>query len=119
LRDTRALPAFLYRTARNHALALLRHRQADVRLHATVDVPQDSTDTEPSFTAEDAAAVHAALDRLPPVQSEVLTLFFLEDLTTREIALVLGIPPGTVKSRLFHAKKALKAILLEGVSHVI
>jgi RNA polymerase sigma-70 factor (ECF subfamily) len=118
LRDTRALPAFLYRTVRNHALALLRHRQADIRLHAAVDTPRYSTEPEPSFTAEDAAAVHAGLDRLPPPHSEVLTLFFLEDLTINEIATVLGIPPGTVKSRLHHAKKALKAILSEGASHV-
>jgi RNA polymerase sigma-70 factor (ECF subfamily) len=118
LRDTRALPAFLYRTARNHALALLRHRQADLRLYAAVDTPRDSTEPEPSFTAADAAAVHAGLDRLSAPHSEVLTLFFLKDLTVNEIAAVLGIPPGTVKSRLHHAKKALKAVLSEGVSHV-
>jgi len=118
LRDTRALPAFLYRTARNHALALLRHRQADTRLHTVTDSPRDGTESEPSFTAEDAATVHTGLDKLPLRHSEVLTLFFLEDLSINEIAAVLGIPPGTVKSRLHHAKKALKAVLSEGAVHV-
>jgi len=42
---------------------------------------------------------------------EVLTLFFLQDLSTDEIAQVLGISIGTVKSRLHYAKRALKAIL--------
>src|SRR5438270_2498035 len=92
LRDSRALPAFLYHTARNHALALLRHRQADIRLYAVVDTPRNCTEPELSFTAEDAAAVHAGLDRLSLPHREVLTLFFLKDLTINEIATLLGIP---------------------------
>lgn len=118
LRDARALPAYLYRTARNHALALLRHRQCDIRLYEAIDPPHNDTEPEPSFTDEDAAAVHAGLDRLSLPHCEVLTLFFLKDLTINEIATVLDIPPGTVKSRLHHAKKTLKAILSEGISHV-
>ncbi len=118
LRDARALPAFLYRTARNHALAHLRHRDADFRLYAAVDASQTSTEPEPTFTAEDAAAVHAGLDKLSLPHREALTLFFLQDLSIEEIASVLGIPPGTVKSRLHHAKKALGAVLREGVDHV-
>jgi RNA polymerase sigma-70 factor (ECF subfamily) len=118
LRDARALPAFLYRSARNHALAHLRKRDADLRLYAAVDLPQPSSDPEPAFTSEDAAAIHAGLDRLSLPHREVLTLFFLQDLGIEEIASVLGIPPGTVKSRLHHAKKALGAVLREGASHV-
>lgn len=118
LRDARAVPAYLYRTARNHALALLRHRKSDVRLYAAADISQNSTEPEPSFTADDAAAIHAGLDRLSLPHCEVLTLFFLKDLSINEIATVLGIPPGTVKSRLHHAKKGLKAVLSEGASHV-
>ncbi|HEX2973965.1 MAG TPA: RNA polymerase sigma factor [Tepidisphaeraceae bacterium] len=118
LRDTRALPAFLYRTARNHALAQLRKRDADLRLYAAVDTPQPTTDPEPTFTPDDAAAVHAALDTLSLPHREALTLFFLEDLSIEEIASVLEIPPGTVKSRLYHAKKALGAVLRTGASHV-
>lgn len=118
LRDTRALPAFLYRTARNHALARVRHREADFRLYTALDAPENSGEVEPTFTADDAAAVHAGLDKLSLPHREVLTLFFLKDLTINEIATVLDIPPGTVKSRLHHAKKGLKAVLSEGASHV-
>jgi RNA polymerase sigma-70 factor (ECF subfamily) len=71
----------------------------------------DQDDTE--FDRENAEQVHVALRRLPAVQREVLTLFFLEDLAIEEIADVVGIPPGTVKSRLFHAKRALRKILEE------
>ena len=40
-----------------------------------------------------------------------MTLFFLQDLSIDEIAEVLGISVGTVKSRLHYAKRALKTIL--------
>lgn len=118
LRDARALPAFLYRTARNQALALLRHRNADLRLYAAVEAPPNDTDREPDFTSEVAAAVHAGLNKLSLPHREALTLFFLEQLSIEEIASVLAIPIGTVKSRLHHAKKALRAILNEGDNHV-
>jgi RNA polymerase sigma-70 factor, ECF subfamily len=118
LRDARTLPAFLYCTARNHALVRVRHRDADLRLYAAVDAPAASTDPEPAFTPEEAAAVHAGLAKLSLPHREALTLFFLQDLSIDEIASVLAIPPGTVKSRLHHAKKALRTILYEGVHHV-
>ena len=59
LRDARTLPAFIYRTARNHALAHLRHLDADLRLYAAVERGPTDIDDEPAFTAEDAAVVHA------------------------------------------------------------
>jgi len=117
LRDARALPAFLYRTARNHALAHLRHRDVNLRLYAAVESASTETAHEPAFTREDAAAVHAGLNELSLPHREALTLFFLQDLTIEEIASVLAIPPGTVKSRLYHAKKALGTILYEGANH--
>jgi RNA polymerase sigma-70 factor, ECF subfamily len=117
LRDPRALPAFLYRTARNHALAHLRHKDVSLRLYAAVESASTETANEPAFTREDAAAVHAGLDQLSLPHREALTLFFLEDLTIDEIASVLAIPPGTVKSRLHHAKKALGTVLHEGANH--
>jgi RNA polymerase sigma-70 factor, ECF subfamily len=43
---------------------------------------------------------------------EVLVLHFLEDLPADEVAAIVGCPPGTVKSRIYHAKRALKEALL-------
>ena len=63
--------------------------------------------------------VHAALDRVSLLHREVLTLFFLGDLTVAETAEVLSIPEGTVKSRLYHAKRALREVLDQmGYRHV-
>jgi RNA polymerase sigma-70 factor (ECF subfamily) len=48
---------------------------------------------------------------------EVLTLFFLRDLSINEAADVLGIPPGTVKSRLHKARKSLRDVLKREGAH--
>jgi RNA polymerase sigma-70 factor (ECF subfamily) len=118
IRDPRALPAFLYRTARNHALAQLRRRDADLRLYAAIEALPIETEREPEFTPEDAAAVHAGLNKLSLPHREALTLYFLQQLNIDEIAAVLAIPTGTVKSRLHHAKAALAKILNEGDQNV-
>lgn len=55
-----------------------------------------------------------ALDRLPLRHREILALYFLQDLSHGEIASLLGVPLGTVKSRLHYAKLAIQKILLEG-----
>ena len=52
-----------------------------------------------------------ALLRLPPDQREVLLLVAVEQMTYEQIAAVLGIPPGTVMSRLSRARTQLRAIL--------
>ena len=45
---------------------------------------------------------------MPPPEREVLILFYLLDFSLQECADVLGIPPGTVKSRLFRARRLLR-----------
>jgi RNA polymerase sigma-70 factor (ECF subfamily) len=57
-----------------------------------------------------AERVWAVLDALPPHQREVLVLCHLEEHSATEAADLLGIPPGTVKSRLRAARKAFRAI---------
>ena len=77
-----------------------------------VDPPDlDAVASEPDNGFEDAERVHYALDQIPILQREVLTLHFLDDLSLADIAQVLGVPEGTVKSRLYHAKRALREVL--------
>lgn len=109
---SRRLPVWLYRIARNRAISHLRARYA-----RQLPIDEESRVTEIEGNDDDAGAfddaeqVHHGLSRLAPGQREVLTLFFLEDLTTAEIAEVLAVPLGTVKSRLHHAKRALRNVL--------
>jgi RNA polymerase sigma-70 factor (ECF subfamily) len=53
----------------------------------------------------------AAIRRLPPDQREVLLLVALEDMSYDEAAMALGIPIGTVMSRLARAREKLRAML--------
>ena len=111
LRETKRFRIWLYRIA--HCTAMSHHRAA-YRNQAVRDEAFDEEATIEADLApnpEDAERVHVALDSLDPDFLEVLTLRFLEDLSVDETAEVIGVPAGTVKSRLFHAKKALKKVL--------
>lgn len=60
---------------------------------------------------DDALAIRQAFALLPPDQRLAAHLFFVEGLTLAQIAEVQGVPEGTAKSRLFHARQKLKAAL--------
>ena len=115
LRDAAAFPAWIYRTARDRAWRLLRKDRPTLPLLPEVDLPAAAE--EPKFSAEDAAAVHAALAELPAEQREVLVLRFLEGLTYEEIATITAAPLGTVRSRLFYGKESLRQLLAKDFCH--
>ncbi len=105
-----AFTVWLYRVARTRALDRLAARNGHVTLEAdvapgTLDVVEEP---EPAFPAEDAAAIHAALDRVGRAHRDVLLLRFMEDLSYEQIGAVMRCNVGTVRSRLFYAKQALR-----------
>jgi len=55
--------------------------------------------------------LHAAIDRLPPLQRTLLTLYHLEEMPIGEISRVTGIAEGTIKSHLFRSRKQLRGLL--------
>ncbi|WP_028647110.1 RNA polymerase sigma factor [Nocardiopsis sp. CNT312] len=57
--------------------------------------------------------IEAGLSGLPPLEREVLVLFHLQDLPLADCAGILGVPPGTVKSRLHRARRMLRGVLVE------
>lgn len=118
LRQPERLPAWLYGIARNTAISHLRARSQERILFESDDGTQcwDSDDAHLSF--DNAERIHFGLGHISLVHREILTLFFLRDLSLEEVAGVLEIPVGTVKSRLHHAKRALRAVLeQEGSGH--
>jgi RNA polymerase sigma-70 factor (ECF subfamily) len=57
---------------------------------------------------ENLEDLEQALAALPMVEREVLTLFYLDELSLSDVSDALGVPVGTIKSRLFRARKMLR-----------
>jgi RNA polymerase sigma-70 factor (ECF subfamily) len=79
----------------------------------------ESADDDPAINLsrkEAVAAVRQGIDELPALLKEVIVLCELEEMTYEQVAIVLAIPVGTVRSRLHRAKARLAPLLLD--SHV-
>jgi RNA polymerase sigma-70 factor, ECF subfamily len=117
LHEPALLPVWLHRIARNLAMTHYRGQRHTGSLPD--ELPSAGIDDAPDAEAEafdDALAVHRALNGLSVAHREVLTLSFLQDLSIEQIAQVLEVSVGTVKSRVHYAKRALRAILKEEVA---
>ncbi|MDY7108290.1 MAG: RNA polymerase sigma factor [Planctomycetota bacterium] len=104
---TAQLRTFLYPAVRHTALAAKRkhHRYwTSSRVSASACVF-----TSPPPPPEGLAPLADAMETLPPGQREVIILRFADGLSLEEIARAVEIPLGTVKSRLHHALRALRA----------
>ena len=72
----------------------------------------DCTDLQQDHVqADDERELHAAIERLPPLQRTILTLYHLEELPIGEIATITGLAEGTIKSHLFRSRNKLREIL--------
>ncbi len=85
-----------------------RHASA-VRRSARTEDP--SKNEAPIERHEAGEPMRAALQAMEAEQRALLCLFYIDELTVSQLAVVLGVPPGTVKSRLFNARKQLKQSL--------
>ncbi len=105
LRDPDAFRPWLLAIARNECALHFR------KTARTATLPLDAA-PEPSVSyayGTSGGAFRETLDRLPPAVRELLTLYYVRELPQTEIARRLGIPPGTVKSRMSAARAQFKA----------
>lgn len=107
LRDGSKLRPWLFGIARRALMDRLRAQYADPVLTDAdpIDFPAPQS---LATLEEDLATMELALARLPAIEREVLTLFYLRELSLAEVAEVLGVPVGTVKSRLFRSRQMLR-----------
>lgn len=99
--------------ARNRAINAQRRKQLPV-----IDISNvfnlstdDTSPLEAAVRSDRRDAVRTAIEQLPEAQREVLVLVFYHQLTGPEVAEVLDISEGTVKSRLHRAKEMLRRVL--------
>jgi len=109
--------AWIYRILRNTFLT------TEAGLEATVSLDSDDTVAEPTTTETpesvllarfEQKAIQKALENLPVNYREMILLCDAEEMSYQEIAQALGIPIGTVMSRLSRARKAMRALLMAG-----
>lgn len=113
LRDPARFAPWLFGIARRTVMDRLRRRYAepapvpldDAEIGGAEDASDDDVD-------EELAAMHGELARLPLAERDALVLFYLHELTLEQIADVLAVPVGTVKSRLFRARRRMRAHLV-------
>jgi RNA polymerase sigma-70 factor (ECF subfamily) len=113
LRDAGKVKSWLFTTLYREFLGMHRREsrfpQADPD-YETAELPAESCSIADSI---DGATVVAALQQVDEVFRAPLTLFYLEEFSYREIAAVLGVPAGTVMSRLSRGKIMLRKLLLQ------
>ena len=109
---------WVYRIATNAAVDALRRERETVDIDA-LSLPTPYEGPETALVGEERdERVRQAVLALPPASRAVLVLREYEDLSYREIANTLGIPIGTVMSRLNYARNRLREALapyLEGI----
>ncbi len=120
-----AFSTWLARVARNHLVDHYRRTKKD-RVTASLEDELGGLEEEPSPTVAPVAQVESrerqellqrALDRLSPDLREAVVLRDLQDLDYDEIAQVLGVPGGTVKSRINRGRLELARVIkrMEGM----
>jgi RNA polymerase sigma-70 factor, ECF subfamily len=105
--------------ARNKTMSALRRRtEAMFDYDAAVDLVDDADDPEVAADrASRGAVVRRCLMRLPAPLREIVDLIYYHEKTVMEVAEIVGIPPGTVKTRMFHARGRLQQMLAHAGVH--
>lgn len=112
------VPGWLARIARNMAIDRRRMEQRRAAVNTDVEINDEiyalhqpgSGDSHPD---EMHAAIRHALDRLPPEQAKLITLSYFGGLSHSDLSEMLGIPLGTVKTRLQMGMARLRAVWKE------
>jgi RNA polymerase sigma-70 factor (ECF subfamily) len=107
VREASAFSVWLYRTARNRAIRLLR----DERRYVFVGRHDESAlidDNRESWLFDDINKLHRVLTTLSPEQKEAIVLRFFEEMSYQQISDIMGCSIGTVRSRIHYAKQELR-----------
>lgn len=114
LRDAHAFRTWFYRLVVNAAIQETRRRRPGPREEAggAGDVARSlDGHPPPALASEDAIDLRRAVAALDPIYRLPLVLRYYDDLSSREIGTILGVPAGTVRFRLSVARERLKAAI--------
>ena len=119
LRDSAVFPAWSYRIVTRRAADAIKRLQRERKTNAAYAAePTNNVSTTDAMEANaDSGPLNKAIAALPPQQRAAIALHYKEDLSIAEIAAVLEVPTGTVKTRLMHARRKLRDALEGGNSN--
>jgi RNA polymerase sigma-70 factor (ECF subfamily) len=119
LSDPRLFNAWAYKIVSRRCADQIRKAQRRRKTNAAYATEPKSlaTNGDGAEQSSDRKAILALIQGLPEDQRITMVLFYSEDLGISEIAHITGVPAGTVKSRLLHARNKIRA-KLEGDNHV-
>lgn len=103
-----SVKTWMFSIARNKAADRLRRVRPEVQWNEGFDPPDESVDLDRVIDAAgDVRRVRACVGSLGQAQRRVIQLAFYDGFTYGEIAAIENIPEGTIKTRIFHAKRLL------------
>ncbi len=114
IREDGAIKSWLYTTLHREFLLLRRRERHAVEFQEIHLEPDPGYSSAQELRVDSRTAVETLAKMEEPHRS-VLSLFYVEDLSYREISEILGVPAGTVMSRLSRAKDALRRLLQPAV----
>ena len=104
---------WLLSIARFKALSTLR-RRPEAELDEAIEASIEDSDDNPDVALQKkdkAAMLRRCLETLSMEHREILDLVYYHEKSVQEAATILGIPEGTVKTRMFHARKKLAELM--------
>jgi RNA polymerase sigma-70 factor, ECF subfamily len=110
-----AVSTWLLSIARFKALSA-RRRRTDAELDETIEATVADSADNPEIALQKKSRselVRAALMKLSPDHREIVDLVYYHEKSVEACALILGIPPATVKTRMFYARKKLADLVQE------
>jgi RNA polymerase sigma-70 factor (ECF subfamily) len=112
VRKEESVRSWLFAILRHRFVKTIRQRRPIPAVSIELNVDNIPTRVPPAEDI-DREAIQRALDELPPAFRTVVTMFYYEDRSYREIAEDLDVPMGTVMSRLARAKAHLRTALTQ------
>jgi RNA polymerase sigma-70 factor (ECF subfamily) len=116
LDDPACFAPWAYRIVTNKCADWIRQQRRHRACFTSLAVEPAATEASTENMQDEVAAIRKGIGRLPCEQQAILSLFYVEELSIRNIAEALSLPIGTVKSRLHYARNNLKEVI-EGRSH--
>jgi len=115
LREPASLRPWMFSILRRSFMDRLRERYDEPPAEPGAEPASPPLHDDPVW--DEIAALRAAIPGLPAREREAVLLFYLRELDLAEVARVLEVPPGTVKSRLHRARRLLRAALEGGAEN--